>query len=576
MYHPGTVALPRIALAQIDPTVGDLDGNAALIRRAAATARAAGAGLVVFPELALSGYPPRDLLDLPEFVARVELTLAELAAPADWSRGLSLVVGFPERAAGAPPPGLMNAAALIEGGRVAAVGRKSLLPTYDVFDETRYFVPSDRATVAPAAGLAGVAGQLGLSICEDIWNDKRFWQHPRYQRDPVAELVRGGAGLIANLSASPYALHKPALRERMLAASARDHGAAVAYVNQVGGDDALIFDGGSMLLSPRGEVLLRAPLFEEAVAVAGLDGSAPALLSLDGHPLAAPAPPAADPDADELLRALVLGVRDYARKCGFRSAVIGLSGGIDSALTACIAAEALGQAQVLGVAMPSRYSSDHSREDARLLAEALGVRFMEVGIEPMHAAFLARLGEARGAPLGDLAEQNVQARIRGQILMALSNDTGGLVLSTGNKSELAVGYCTLYGDMAGGLAVIGDLPKTMVYRVSRAANARAGRALIPERTFTKPPSAELKPGQVDQDSLPPYEVLDDILQAFLEERRGAEEIVARGHPAELVRKVLRMVMGTEYKRYQAAPVLKVSEKAFGEGRRFPIAQGWRY
>jgi NAD+ synthase (glutamine-hydrolysing) len=578
MYHLGTVAPARIALAQIDTTVGDLDGNAERIRRAAARARAAGATLVVFPELALSGYPPRDLLDLPEFVERVGRTLAELAAPADWSRGLTLVVGFPERVADAPPPGLMNSAALIEGGRVAAVGRKSLLPTYDVFDETRYFVPAERTTAAPAAGLSGPGGParlLGLSICEDIWNDKRFWQRPRYQRDPVAELVRQGVGLVANLSASPYALQKPALRTRMLSASARDHGAAVAYVNQVGGNDALIFDGGSMLLSPRGEVLLQAPLFEEAVAVAGLDGSRPEVTTLDGAPLA-PQPPAADPEADELFRALVLGVRDYVRKCGFRAAVVGLSGGIDSALTACLAAEALGREQVLGVAMPSRYSSDHSREDARLLAEALGVRFMEVGIEPMHAAFLDRLAEARGAPLGDLAEQNVQARIRGQILMALSNDTGGLVLSTGNKSELAVGYCTLYGDMAGGLAVIGDLPKTMVYRVSRAANARAGRALIPERTFTKPPSAELKPGQVDQDSLPPYDVLDDILQAFLAERRSSEEIVARGHPPELVRRVLRMVMGTEYKRRQAAPVLKVSEKAFGEGRRFPIAQGWRY
>jgi len=272
----------------------------------------------------------------------------------------------------------------------------------------------------------------------------------------------------------------------------------------------------------------------------------------------------------------VLGVRDYVRKCGFRSAIVGLSGGIDSALTACIAAEALGTDAVLGVAMPSRYSSDHSREDAALLARALGIRFREISIEPMHAAFLAQVEAAAGRPLGDLAEQNVQARIRGQILMALSNDTGGLVLSTGNKSELAVGYCTLYGDMAGGLAVIGDVAKTLVYRVSRAANARAGRALIPERTFTKPPSAELKPGQTDQDSLPPYEVLDDILAAYVEERLPLEKIVARGHPEETVRRVLRMVVSSEYKRRQAAPVLKVSEKAFGEGRRLPIAHGWRY
>lgn len=562
----------RIALAQLDTTVGDLDGNAALVRRAAEVARAAGATLVVLPELALCGYPPRDLLDLPEFVDRAAAALAALAAPAEWSRGLSIVVGFPERVAGAPPPGLANAAALVADGRVQAVGRKSLLPTYDVFDETRYFLPAQAPTAAP---LAGLAGPLGLSICEDVWNDKRFWQVPRYQRDPIAELTAAGAGLVANLSASPYALGKPALRERMLSASAAGHRVPIAYVNQVGGDDALIFDGGSMLVGPDGRVLLRAPLFEQAVLVADLDGGRPEVLDLEGRPLAAPAP-AADAEADELFRALSLGVRDYVRKCGFRSAVVGLSGGIDSALTACLAADALGAAQVLGVAMPSRYSSGHSREDARALAAALGVRFMEIPIEPMHAAFLGQLQQATGQPLGDLAEQNVQARIRGQILMALSNDTGGLVLSTGNKSELAVGYCTLYGDMAGGLAVIGDLPKTLVYRVARAANARAGRQLIPERTFTKPPSAELKPGQVDQDSLPPYDVLDDILHAYLEERRAADEIVARGHPAETVRRVLRMVVMSEYKRRQAAPVLKVSEKAFGEGRRFPIAHGWRH
>ncbi len=567
------VTSPRLALAQIDTTVGDFDGNAARIRQAAAVARAAGAGVVVFPELALCGYPPRDFLDLPEFVDRAERALADLAAPAEWSRGLALVVGFPERLPGAPPPGLANSAALIADGRVASVGRKSLLPTYDVFDETRYFLPSDAST---AAAVPGLAMTLGLSICEDVWNDKRFWQRPRYQRDPIAELTAAGAAVVANLSASPYALGKPSLRERMLAASAKGHGAPIAYVNQVGGNDALIFDGGSMMVAGDGRVLLRAPLFEEAVLVADADGANPAVLGLDGAPLPPPGPAPADPEADELWRALVLGIRDYVRKCGFKAAVVGLSGGIDSALTACLAAEALGKDQVLGVAMPSRYSSGHSREDARALATALGIRFQEIAIEPMHAAFLAQLEQAGGKPLGDLAEQNVQARIRGQILMALSNDTGGLVLSTGNKSELAVGYCTLYGDMAGGLAVIGDLPKTMVYRVSRAGNARAGRQLIPERTFTKPPSAELKPGQVDQDSLPPYDVLDDILHAYLEERRPFDEIVARGHPAETVRRVLRMVVNTEYKRRQAAPVLKVSEKAFGEGRRFPIAHGWRH
>jgi NAD+ synthase (glutamine-hydrolysing) len=379
-----------------------------------------------------------------------------------------------------------------------------------------------------------------------------------------------------NVSASPYAVHKPALRERMLAASARGHGVPIAYVNQVGGNDALVFDGGSMLVGADGRILARAPLFEEALVVADLTGGDAQVLGLDGAAL--PPPRAAAPDAlaDEVLSALVLGVKDYVRKCGFRSAIVGLSGGIDSALTACIAAEALGPDAVLGVAMPSRYSSGHSREDAADLARNLGVRFQEIPIEPMHAAFLAQLERAQGRPLCDLAEQNVQARVRGQILMALSNDTGGLVLSTGNKSELAVGYCTLYGDMAGGLAVIGDVAKTLVYRVARASNARAGRALIPERTFTKPPSAELKPDQTDQDSLPPYDVLDDVLHAFVEERLPLEEIVRRGHPEETVRRVLRLVVASEYKRRQAAPVLKITEKAFGEGRRLPIAHGYRY
>ncbi|HET9594552.1 MAG TPA: NAD+ synthase [Anaeromyxobacteraceae bacterium] len=562
----------RIALAQVNTTVGDLAGNAARIREATALARGAGATLVVFPELGLCGYPPRDLLDMPEFLERCGRTLAELAAPADWSRGLSIVVGFPEAASDAPPPGVYNAAALIEGGRVAAVGRKSLLPTYDVFDETRYFVPSPRSTSAPAAALGE---RLGLSICEDIWNDKRFWQKPRYERDPIAELTGSGASLVVNISASPYGMGKPALRERMVGASAARHGVAIAYVNQVGGNDALVFDGASMLVGRDGGVLARAPLFEEAVVACGEGGESPEVLRLPGAPALAPSR-SPDPEADEVYRALVLGLRDYVRKCRFRSAVIGLSGGIDSALTACLAADALGPAQVLGVGMPSRFSSSHSREDAAELARNLGIRFLEIPIEPMHAAYLRQLEGALGHPLGDLAAQNVQARVRGQILMAISNDEGSLCLSTGNKSELAVGYCTLYGDMAGGLAVIGDLPKTLVYRVTRAANARAGRALVPERTFTKPPSAELKPDQTDQDSLPPYDVLDDILAAYVEERLPFDAIVARGHPPETVRKVLGMVLGSEYKRRQAAPVLKVSAKAFGEGRRLPIAHGWRH
>ncbi len=563
----------RIALAQVDTTVGDFAGNAAKIRAATERARAAGASVVVFPELALCGYPPRDFLDLPEFLRRARATLDELARPAEWSRGVAVVVGFPEAVPSAPPPGVYNAAALLVNGRVAAIGRKSLLPTYDVFDETRYFLPAESSTAADAES---VPLRLGLSICEDVWNDKRFWVRPRYARDPIADLARSAAGLVVNISASPYNMGKPALRERMLAASAKGHGVPIAYVNQVGGNDSLIFDGGSMLVGWDGAILARGPLFREALVVADLQGGRIDVLGLDGAPLPPAPPPSRDAAADEVLAALVLGVRDYVLKCSFRSAIVGLSGGIDSALTACIAADALGAANVLGVAMPSRYSSSHSREDAAALAESLDIRFKEISIEPMHAAFLSQLEKAEGRPLCDLAEQNVQARIRGQILMALSNDTGGLVLSTGNKSELAVGYCTLYGDMAGGLAVIGDVPKTLVYRVARAANARAERALIPERTFTKPPSAELRPDQTDQDTLPPYDVLDDILQAYVEERLPLDAIVARGHSPDLVRKVLRMVVASEYKRRQAAPVLKISEKAFGEGRRFPIAHGYRY
>jgi NAD+ synthase (glutamine-hydrolysing) len=568
------VPAKRIALAQIDTTVGDLGGNAERIRAFTMLARDAGARLVVFPELAVCGYPPRDFLDMPEFVDRCATAVADLARPGSWSRGVAVVFGFPEKGTGAPPPGLFNAVALVDGGRLAAVGRKSLLPTYDVFDETRYFLPSSSSTVARAGSLDLA---LGLSVCEDIWNDKRFWDRPRYERDPIADLVTGGADLVLNVSASPYALGKATLRERMLVAAARSQGTPVAYVNQVGGNDSLVFDGGSMLVGADGRVLARAPLFEEALLVADVDGSDVRVLSPDGRDLPAPSPPDASPDgqADEVFRALVLGVRDYVRKCGFASAVIGLSGGIDSALTAAVAAAALGPGRVTGIGMPSRYSSDHSREDARILAERLGIGFREVFIEPMHAAYLASLTETFGHAPGDLTEQNVQARIRGQILMAVSNETGALLLSTGNKSELAVGYCTLYGDMAGGLAVIGDLPKTLVYRVSRAANRALGKEAIPERTFTKPPSAELKPGQVDQDSLPPYDVLDDILAAYVEERLPLGDIVQRGHPEELVRRVLRMVNGSEYKRRQAAPVLKVTGKAFGEGRRLPIAHGWR-
>jgi NAD+ synthetase len=565
----------RIALGQINPTIGDFDGNRRLVWEATLEAERRGAELAVFPELALSGYPPKDLVERTAFLDAARASLDALAADLG-ARGVraGIIVGFPERL---PPStegrGVANSAALIEGGRVVHVTRKSLLPTYDVFDEWRYFDPAPDVAVVPFRG-----HRLGVTICEDIWNDGDFWPRRLYRADPVEMLVAAGAELIVNVSASPYTIEKRHLRPRMLAATARRWARPLVFVNQVGGQDDLVFDGASLVFDKAGVVVARGPEHESAVVVVELDVGA-------GTGAGELAPVEAS-DERSALAALVLGTRDYARRCGFSRALLGLSGGIDSALVACIAARALGPRNVLGVAMPSRFSSEGSRADAAALALALDIEFTTIPIEPMFAAYL----ETLAAPLEDFApvappataaeatqitSENLQARIRGALLMAMSNRQGRLLLTTGNKSELATGYCTLYGDMAGGLAVISDVPKTLVYRLSRAVNAEAQAALIPESTLTKAPSAELRPDQTDQDSLPPYDLLDAILEGHLVEGKDTEALVAAGFAPAVVADVVRRVRTSEYKRRQMPPGLKITGKAFGPGRRHPIAAAWK-
>lgn len=556
----------RIALGQINPTIGDFEGNRRLIEAAVDEAALGGAELVVFPELALCGYPPKDLLERRGFLGAAAESLHALTASVGQRAGApGVIVGFPETlpadASGIP---LANAAALIEGGQVTAIRRKSLLPTYDVFDEWRYFsaAPKGDTTPVPFRGR-----RLGLSICEDIWNDADFWPHRLYREDPIEALARAGADVIVNISASPFTMDKRTLRPRMLAATARRWHLPLVYVNQVGGQDDLVFDGASTVFDATGAVIARAREMDADLAFVDLAAGT--------GDLRAPATSIERAALD----ALVLGTRDYARRCGFSQALLGLSGGIDSALVATIAAEALGPANVLGVGMPSRYSSPGSIDDARALAQALGIEFDVISIEPMFAAYLTALEPAFRRPTArdlpdaeDLATQNLQARVRGAILMALSNRQGRLLLSTGNKSEIATGYCTLYGDMAGGLAVISDVPKTLVYRLARTCNA--ARPVIPEATLTKPPSAELRPDQTDQDSLPPYDLLDRILEAHLELGMDIHALIEAGFPEAIVRDVVRRVTVNEYKRRQMAPGLKITGKAFGPGRRMPIAQRW--
>lgn len=546
----------RVALCQTNPTVGDFAHNAETILRYAQQAHAQGAELALFPELALVGYPPRDLLDRPAFVRASQREIEALAARVPPE--LACLVGFVEVAPAEDRPGLFNAVALLRGGRVEAVARKRLLPNYDVFDDQRYFAPGAESLVIDVAGV-----RVGITICEDAWADRGPLKVSRYAVNPVADVIAQGAQLIVNAAASPFTLHKRQARAEMLREVAKARGVPLAFVNQVGGNDELLFDGQSALFGADGTLLARAPAFQEAVVVASLDAKGPI----------AEVP---ESDAAAALEALALGTRDYVHKTGFKRVLLGLSGGIDSALTAAIAVRALGPENVLGVALPSRYSSEHSLTDAAELAKQLGIAYREISIERLFERYLEELpphldafGEAQP---GDVTYENVQARIRATILMALSNRTGSLLLTTGNKSEVAVGYCTLYGDMAGALAVIADVPKTFVYTLSREVNRQAGRAVIPESTLTKPPSAELRPGQTDQDSLPPYDVLDAILEHHVEDHEGAEEIIARGFDAETVRKVLRLVRLSEYKRRQMAPGLILTRKAFSLGRRYPIAQ----
>jgi NAD+ synthase (glutamine-hydrolysing) len=542
----------KIALLQINPIVGDLAGNARLIADAAREAGRRGASLAVTPELALVGYLPRDLLLSAGFVNRSWEHLAALAA--DLADGPPTLVGLPEPNPSEPGRPLFNTAAFIHGGRVEQRFRKSLLPTYDVFDEDRYFEPFHGAQILELDGR-----RLGVTICEDVWNDRDFWKRRRYHHDPIEELARAGADVIINLSASPFSAGKHRLREEMLGAMAKRHGVPVLYVNQFGGNDDLVFDGRSCAFSGDGAPIARGRSFDADVVVCDV-----------GRSETIPAPSDLVMES-EIWRALVLGTRDYARKCGFHRAVLGLSGGIDSALTAAVAVEALGADRVLGVLMPSPFSSRGSVDDALQLAKNLGMATLTLPITGAMEAMEATLKGAFAGTERDATEENIQARIRGNLLMALSNKRCALLLTTGNKSELSVGYCTLYGDMSGGLAVIADVPKTMVYRVAQWLNDSRGRAVIPEPIFVKAPSAELRPNQTDQDSLPPYDVLDDILQRHIERHQPAEEIVAAGFDPDTVHRVLRMVRNAEFKRKQMPPGLKVTDRAFGTGWRMPIA-----
>jgi NAD+ synthase/NAD+ synthase (glutamine-hydrolysing) len=540
----------KIALGQINTTVGDLPGNVDLMVRFSREAAAKGAAQIVFPELSLTGYPPRDLVEKPSFLDRTERELQRLAAETA-ALPLDVICGYVGRSHSNSGKRATNSAAILRGGQVVFSQTKMLLPTYDVFDEGRYFVPADHQALW---------GRTALTICEDAWNDKQFWERRLYQLDPVEELVRPGADLLISINGSPYHMHKRELRREIFASTARKYKLPVIYVNQVGGNDQLVFDGSSFAMDAEGNLIASAPSFDESlILVDTATGQGDHRENLPD-------------ECEAVYQALVLGTRDYLRKCGFRRVLIGLSGGIDSSLTAVIAVDAVGPENVVGVGMPGPYSSDHSLADARILASNLGIRFEVAPITKGYDAMLSALDPIFAGAPRDVTEENVQARLRGVTLMALSNKWSALVLTTGNKSELAVGYCTLYGDMCGGLAVISDVPKTMVYELSRVANKRHAGA-IPENVFVKPPSAELRPNQTDQDSLPPYEVLDAILRLYVEEYKTPAQIAGELKlPLDLVRDIVNKVDRNEYKRQQAAPGLKVTTKAFGIGRRMPIAQ----
>jgi NAD+ synthase (glutamine-hydrolysing) len=542
----------RIALAQLNPTIGDFEGNLGKLDRALDALRADSPDLAVFPEMFLAGYPPRDLLERDWFVEGAGRALDRLSAVSKAHPNTAILVGTVLRSGKSPGKGLHNAAVLVRDGQALATVHKTLLPMYDVFDEARYFDPGDEVRTIPFGD-----EKLGISICEDAWNDPDLWHRPVYRRDPIDELARAGATLMINISASPYYVGKDAIRYRLFERHARRHGVPFVLVNQVGGNDELVFDGRSMCVGADGGLTAYLPAFEEAVRV--VDPKSTRL----GDDFVADDPNRTIHDA------LVCGLSDYARKCGFDDAVIGLSGGIDSAVVCAIAARALGAAHVFGVAMPSPYSSPGSIEDARVLAENLGIRFAVIPISDVYQSYLDELEPYLAGESVGITEENVQARIRGNVLMAISNEQGHLLLTTGNKSELAVGYCTLYGDMSGGLSILSDVPKTTVYRLAEHIN-REGE-VIPRAIIDKPPSAELRPDQRDQDTLPPYDTLDPILDLYVDDGRPIEEIVGEGFDREVVTWIVRAVNRNEYKRRQAPPGLKVTSKAFGMGRRMPIA-----
>ena len=540
----------KIALGQINPTVGDFSGNAAKIIDYAQRAKAAGAGLILFPELSVCGYPPRDLVERPSFVAHNRESAERIAAA---TSGIAVICGLVTPADSDTGKSVMNSAALLMEGKIAFIQSKMLLPTYDVFDEMRNFAPARSQELFPFCG-----NRMALTICEDAWNDKSFWPKRLYTVDPVEKLIQSGGNFVLNISASPFWIGKREFRRDMLASIARQHKVPVTLVNQVGGNDSLVFDGSSLVLNREGEVIAQGRSFEED------------LIYFDSKSLVGEMHEQIAGDEASAYSALVLGTRDYIRKCGFAKAIVGLSGGIDSALTAVIAADAVGPENVIGVGMPGPYSSQGSIDDARTLATNLGIRFELISINPAYEAYRLMLKQVFAGQKEDVTEENLQSRARGMLLMALSNKFGAIVLSTGNKSELGVGYCTLYGDMVGGLAVISDVPKTLVYRLSEYVNSR--RAVIPRASIEKPPSAELRPDQKDSDSLPPYDILDAILEDYIEDSHPAEQISAdRKIDMDTVRRVIRMVDRAEYKRQQAAPGVKISPKAFGYGRRFPIA-----
>ncbi|MEM9417789.1 MAG: NAD+ synthase [Planctomycetota bacterium] len=550
----------KIALAQINPTVGDIAGNAQLIIRDIRSARQQGAELIVFPELAVIGYPPKDLLLKPTVIDQCVVAVEEIA---QHCQGITAVIGTPFPS-DSPDEGraLYNAAAVCADGKIVHRHIKSLLPTYDVFDEHRYFEPGPKVDLTELDGV-----KLGISVCEDLWNERDMFSRRLYHDNPIDELAALGAELFVNCSASPFVVRKHAFRTKLMAHVSKKHGLPLVYCNQVGGNDELVFDGRSCVFDGKGNLIAHGKAFEEDLLVVDLESAAPI-----ERPLL--------PVLEEAYEALVLGLRDYCRKCGFMRIVLGLSGGIDSAVTAAVAVAALGSENVRGVGMPSRYSSGGSVDDARKLAENLGIQFDVIPIESAHTAVEGMLAEVFEGREPDVTEENIQARLRGVVLMAMSNKFASLLLTTGNKSEVAVGYCTLYGDMNGGFSVLSDVPKTMVFELAEWMNTDAcslqrqlGGEVIPVNTITKPPSAELRPDQKDSDSLPPYDVLDNIIERYVEREHSAKRIIEdTGYDTELVLRIVRLIDLNEYKRKQAAPGLKITSRAFGFGRRMPIAQ----